>query len=66
MIIAGLTDPRVQYFECAKFNAKLRHFETGNNQHLLKTEMDSGHFGGSDRYKYLRDKAFEYAFLLIN
>ena len=64
LFLAGLNDPRVGYWEPAKFIAKLRHYRQNNNILLLKTEMDEGHFGGSDRYKYLEQLAFEYAFVL--
>ncbi|MDZ4720615.1 MAG: S9 family peptidase [Roseiflexaceae bacterium] len=61
---AGLYDPRVQYWEPAKWVAKLRALKTDQNVVLLKTEMVGGHAGPSGRYDYLRDIAFEYAFLL--
>jgi oligopeptidase B len=64
LIVAGLNDNRVQYWEPAKFMAKLRHLKTDTNIHLLKIEMIQGHFGGSDRYKYIKETAFEYAFVL--
>lgn len=65
LILAGLNDPRVQYWEPAKFVAKLRHYKKENNNLLLlKTEMDEGHFGGSDRYKYMKELAFSYIFVL--
>ena len=38
--------------------------KTDNNLLLLKTEMDEGHFGGSDRYKYMKELAFSYVFVL--
>jgi oligopeptidase B len=61
---AGLYDPRVQYWEPAKWIAKLRALKTDQNVVLLKTEMVGGHAGPSGRYDYLKDIAFEYAFLL--
>eukprot|EP00894_Picocystis_sp_ML_P003309 jgi/Pico_ML_1/53826/g4301.t1 len=64
IIAAGLHDPRVAYWEPAKWAAKLRELKTDSNPVILKTEMSSGHFSASDRYKYLREKAFEYAFVL--
>jgi len=64
LILAGLNDPRVQYWEPAKFVAKLRHMKKDDNLLLLKTEMDEGHFGGSDRYKYMKEMAFSYIFVL--
>ena len=64
LFLAGLNDPRVGYWEPAKFIAKLRHHRRNKNMLLLKTEMDEGHFGGSDRYKYLKQEAFSYIFVL--
>ena len=63
LALAGLNDPRVAYWEPAKFVAKLRYHNAGNNQIILKTELEQGHFGGMDRYKYL-EKAFSYAFII--
>jgi oligopeptidase B len=64
LITAGLNDPRVQYWEPAKWTAKLRAMKTDHNLLLLKTEMGSGHMGASGRYDFLKDIAFEYAFVL--
>ena len=64
LVTAGLNDPRVAYWECCKWVAKLRDKKTNDKKLLLKTEMSAGHFSASDRYKYLRERAFEYAFLL--
>jgi oligopeptidase B len=64
LITAGLNDPRVQYWEPAKWTAKLRALKTDNNRLLLKTNMGAGHMGASGRYDYLKDVAFEYAFVL--
>ena len=64
LITAGLNDPRVQYWEPAKWTAKLRTVKTDNNRLLLKTHMGAGHFSSSGRYDYLKDVAFEYAFIL--
>ena len=61
---AGLNDPRVQYWEPAKWVAKLRTLKTDDNRLLLKTNMGAGHGGASGRYDYLKEVAFEYAFLL--
>ncbi|MDA7502059.1 S9 family peptidase [Chitinophagales bacterium] len=62
LITAGLNDPRVSYWEPAKWCAKLRHLKTDDNPLLLKTNMGSGHQGKSGRYGYLEELAFEYAF----
>jgi oligopeptidase B len=61
---AGLHDPRVSYWEPAKYVARLRRLKTDGNAVLLKTNMAAGHGGASGRYEYLRETAFEYAFLL--
>jgi oligopeptidase B len=63
LITAGLNDPRVQYWEPAKWAAKLRALKTDENILLLKTKMGAGHGGASGRYDYLKDIAFEYAFI---
>jgi len=63
-IHAGLHDPRVAYWEPAKWAAKLRMTKTDQNDVLLKMEMDSGHFSASDRYKYWREMALQQAFVL--
>ena len=63
LITAGLNDPRVQYWEPAKWTAKLRVTKTDDNLLLLKTEMGAGHGGQSGRYGRLEDRAFEYAFI---
>jgi oligopeptidase B len=64
LITAGLNDPRVQYWEPAKWAAKLRALPTGNRPILLKTEMGAGHFARSGRYDVWRDEAFILAFIL--
>ncbi len=61
---AGLNDPRVQYWEPAKWVAKLRKIRTDDNRLLLKTNMGAGHGGSSGRFDYLEEVAFDYAFLL--
>ena len=64
LVTAGLNDPRVSYWEPAKWVAKLRMLKTDSNPLLLKTNMGSGHFGPSGRYEGIKETAFDYAFLL--
>lgn len=64
LVTAGLNDPRVSYWEPAKWVAKLRATRTDGNTLLLKTEMGAGHMGPSGRYDAWRDEALVYAFLL--
>lgn len=64
LVTTGLHDSQVQYFEPAKWVAKLRDYKTGNNVILLKTDMKYGHGGASGRFDYLKDVALVYAFLL--
>jgi oligopeptidase B len=64
LVTAGLNDPRVPYWEPAKWVAKLRMLKTDSNALLLKTNMGSGHFGPSGRYEGIKETAFDYAFLL--
>lgn len=64
LVIAGYNDSRVQYWEAAKWVAKLRATRTDQNLLLLKTEMGAGHGGMSGRYQAFRDVALEYAFVL--
>ncbi|MBD2022545.1 S9 family peptidase [Leptolyngbya sp. FACHB-36] len=64
LITGGLNDPRVAYWEPAKWTAKLRDLKTDSNVLLLKTHMGAGHGGASGRYERLKEIAFEYAFLL--
>ncbi|MDH4209924.1 MAG: S9 family peptidase [candidate division WOR-3 bacterium] len=64
LIVAGFNDPRVQYWEPAKWVAKLRALKTDDNLLLLKINMDAGHIGASGRYGYLRYVAFEFAFVM--
>lgn len=64
LITAGLNDPRVQYWEPAKWAARLRALKTDSNRLLLKVHMGAGHFSSSGRYNYLKDIALEFAFIL--
>jgi oligopeptidase B len=64
LLTGGLNDPRVAYWEPAKWTARLRARKTDGNRLLLKTNMGAGHAGASGRYDYLREVAFKYAFLL--
>jgi len=64
LVTAGLNDPRVAYWEPAKWVAKLRELKLDDNKLLFKTDLSSGHFSASDRYKYLKETAFEYSFIL--
>jgi oligopeptidase B len=63
LVIAGYNDSRVQYWEAAKWVAKLRTHKTDDNLLLLKTELGAGHGGMSGRYQGLRDVALEYGFI---
>jgi oligopeptidase B len=64
LVTAGLNDPRVQYWEPAKWTAKLRRVMPEDRRLLLKTNMGAGHMGPSGRFDELRETAFEFAFLL--
>jgi oligopeptidase B len=64
LVTTGLHDSQVQYWEAAKWVAKLRAMKTDDNLLLLRCHMDAGHSGGSGRYRSYRETAFDYAFLL--
>ena len=64
LAVGGLTDPRVTYWEPAKWVAKLREKRSDDNLLLLKINMESGHAGASGRFDRLRETALEYAFAL--
>jgi oligopeptidase B len=64
LVMAGLHDSQVQYWEPAKWVAKLRALKTDQNPLVLKTNMDAGHGGVSGRYRQYRETALQYAFLL--
>ncbi len=64
LVKTSLNDSQVMYWEPAKYIAKLRTLNTGDKPVLLHTNMTAGHGGASGRYDYLREIAFDYAFLL--
>lgn len=64
LVTAGLNDPRVAYWEPAKFVAKLRERKTDNNLLIFKCELGAGHFSKSGRFDKLEEDAFTYAFIL--
>jgi oligopeptidase B len=64
LVTTGLRDSQVQYWEPAKWVAKLRAMKTDRNPLLLYTNMDAGHGGASGRFQRLRETALEYAFML--
>lgn len=64
MVAAGLNDPRVTYWEPAKWVARLRELKTDSNELLLKTNMGAGHGGKSGRFESLKEAAEEFAFIL--
>jgi oligopeptidase B len=64
LVKTGLNDSQVMYWEPAKYVAKLRTVKTDGNVLLLKTNMGAGHGGASGRYDYLKEIAFDYAFVL--
>ena len=64
LITTGLNDPRVAYWEPAKFIAKLREHKTDDNTLILRTNFAAGHAGASGRYDYLIEVASDFAFLI--
>ena len=64
LVTTGLHDSQVQYFEPAKWVAKLRELKTDQNPLLLHTNMEAGHSGNSGRFQQIKETALEYAFLL--
>ena len=65
LVTTGLHDSQVQYYEPAKWVAKLRAMKTGKNLLLLHTDMAAGHGGASGRFKSINDTARQYAFMLM-
>jgi oligopeptidase B len=64
LVLSGLHDSQVQYWEPAKWVARLRDRSTGSNRLLLQTNMEAGHGGASGRFRRHRETALIYAFLL--
>jgi oligopeptidase B len=64
LVTTGLHDSQVQYFEPAKWVARLRAMKTDKNLLLFKTNMEAGHGGASGRFDYLKDVALQYAFMM--
>ena len=64
LVTTGLHDSQVQYWEPAKWVARLRALKTDSNLVLLKTNLEAGHSGASGRYKHYEETAFYYAFLI--
>ena len=64
LVTGGLWDSQVQYYEPAKYVAKLREFNQSKNPILMKMNMSAGHSGVSGRFESLKEVAMEYAFLL--
>jgi oligopeptidase B len=64
LVLAGLSDPRVTYWEPAKWVARLRHTKTDDNLIVFRTNMDAGHAGASGRFDRLKEIALAYAFAI--
>ena len=65
LVLAGLTDPRVTYWEPAKWVARLRATRTDDNPLYLKTHMGAGHGGASGRFDRIKETALSYAFAVV-
>ncbi|MDU0354257.1 prolyl oligopeptidase family serine peptidase [Paraglaciecola aquimarina] len=65
LVTGGLNDPRVTYWEPAKWTAKMRALKTDNNLLVMRMNMGAGHFANTGRYGRLKDFAQEYAFTLL-
>ena len=66
MVTAGLNDPRVGYWESAKWVAQLRALKKDDNHLILRTNMGAGHGGASGRYGYLEEISWSFAFILTH
>jgi len=64
LLTTGFNDPRVAYWEPAKFAARLRRLKLGDSLVLLQTDFNAGHGGATGRYDYLKEYVLEYAFLI--
>ena len=64
LVTTGLHDSQVQYWEPAKWVAKLRELKTDQNRLLMHCNMDTGHSGDSGRFKVYKEIAMNYAFLI--
>jgi oligopeptidase B len=64
LVLAGLTDPRVTYWEPAKWTARLRATKTGTSVLALRTNMEAGHGGAAGRFERLKEVALAYAFAI--
>jgi oligopeptidase B len=64
LALAGLTDPRVLYWEPAKWIARLRRLRTNDNLIVFRTNLDAGHAGAAGRFDRLREVALAYAFAI--
>ena len=65
MVTGGLNDPRVTYWEPAKWTARMRATKTDQNLLVMRMNMGAGHFANSGRYARIRDYAEEYVFQLL-
>jgi oligopeptidase B len=66
LVTGGINDPRVTYWEPAKWTARMRELKTDDNLLIMRINMGAGHFSNSGRYGRLRDYAEEYAFMLAS
>ena len=66
LVTGGLNDPRVTYWEPAKWTARMRELKTDDNLLVMRINMGAGHFANSGRYGRLRDHAEEFAFMLAS